>query len=78
MKRARAIAEARDRRISAANFLETATVIDRSRDPVASRRLDELLRQVGIIHGGGERTSGEKLRARRTAILAKAADARPS
>jgi len=49
MKRARAIAEARDRRISAANFLETATVIDRSRDPVASRRLDELLHQAGII-----------------------------
>jgi ribonuclease VapC len=40
---ARAIADARVRRISAANFVETAAVIDGSRDPVASRRLDELL-----------------------------------
>jgi ribonuclease VapC len=38
------------RRISAANFLETAIVIDGSRDPVASRRFDDLPRvaQVAI------------------------------
>ena len=41
---ARAIESATSRRISAANFLEAAIVIDGSRDPVASRRLDELLR----------------------------------
>jgi ribonuclease VapC len=43
---------ARDRvplRISAANFVEAAAVVDRSRDPVASRRLDELLREAGIV-----------------------------
>ncbi len=40
---ARAIEKAQVRRISAANFLETAVVIDASRDPVASRRFDELV-----------------------------------
>ncbi len=39
---ARAIERAQVRRISAANWLETAVVIDASRDPVASRRFDEL------------------------------------
>jgi len=38
-----AIEHAQARRISAANFLETAVVIDASRDPVASRRFDELV-----------------------------------
>ena len=38
-----------DRRISAANFLEAAIVIDGSRDPVASRRLDDLLKEAGIV-----------------------------
>lgn len=38
-----AIEKAQARRISAANFLETAVVIDASRDPVASRRFDELV-----------------------------------
>ena len=38
-----AIERARMRRISAANYLETAVVIDGSRDPVASRRFDELI-----------------------------------
>lgn len=33
------------RRISAASYLETAVVLDASRDPIASRRFDEL---VGI------------------------------
>jgi ribonuclease VapC len=38
-----AIETAAVRRISAANYLETAIVIDASRDPVASRRFDELV-----------------------------------
>jgi len=46
---ARAIQTARARRISAANYLEAAAVIDGSRDPVASRRVDELLREANII-----------------------------
>jgi ribonuclease VapC len=45
---ARAIAEASQRRISAANFLEAAIVIDGSRNPIASRRLDDLLREGQI------------------------------
>jgi ribonuclease VapC len=40
---AHAIEKAQVRRISAANFVETAVVIDASRDPVASRRFDELV-----------------------------------
>lgn len=44
-----AIAAAPRRRISAANFLEAAIVIDGSRDPVASRRLDDLLREAQIV-----------------------------
>jgi ribonuclease VapC len=38
-----AIERAPVRRISAASYLETAVVIDASRDPVASRRFDELV-----------------------------------
>jgi ribonuclease VapC len=38
-----AIEKAEVRRISAASYLETAVVIDASRDPVASRRFDELV-----------------------------------
>lgn len=37
------------RRISAANFFETAAVIDASRDPIASRRLDDLIKEAQII-----------------------------
>lgn len=40
---AHAIERARERRISAANYLEAAVVIDGSRDPIASRRFDELV-----------------------------------
>jgi ribonuclease VapC len=40
---AQAIEKATERRISAANWLEAAVVIDGSRDAVASRRFDELL-----------------------------------
>jgi ribonuclease VapC len=39
---AHAIERAQVRKISAANYLETAVIIDASRDPVASRRFDEL------------------------------------
>ena len=35
--------------ISAATFLETAIVIDRGRDPIASRRLDDLTREAQIV-----------------------------
>ena len=40
---AHAIERAQHRRISAANWVETSVVIDGSRDPVASRRFDELV-----------------------------------
>jgi ribonuclease VapC len=43
-----AVAEAGIRRLSAANFVEVAAVIDGSRDPVASRRFDELLREADV------------------------------
>ena len=46
---AMAIENAAQRRISAANFLEAAVVIDGSRDPVASRRFDELIHEAGIV-----------------------------
>jgi ribonuclease VapC len=45
---AHAIERARERRISAANWLEAAVVIDASRDPVASRRFDELVRAAEL------------------------------
>lgn len=46
---ARAIEEADCRRISAANFLESAIVIDSSGDPIAARRFDEFFREGEII-----------------------------
>jgi ribonuclease VapC len=46
MVHARAIANAAIRRISAATYVETAAVIDASRDPIASRRFDDLLREA--------------------------------
>lgn len=45
---AQAIQEAAVRRISAANFLEAAIVVDASGDPIASRRFDELLKVAEI------------------------------
>jgi ribonuclease VapC len=45
---ATALANAQERRMSAANFLEAAIVIDGSRDPVASRLFDDLLRESRI------------------------------
>jgi len=46
---AQAIAQATDRRMSAANWLEAAVVIDGSRDPIASRRFDELVDTARIV-----------------------------
>lgn len=46
MAYARAIAKATIRRISAATYVETAAVIDTSRDPIASRRFDDLLHEA--------------------------------
>ena len=46
---ARAIAGASIRRLSAVNYVEAAAVIDASRDPVASRRLDDLLREARMV-----------------------------
>lgn len=46
---ARAIEDASHRRISAVNYVEAAAVIDGSRDPVASRRFDELLREADMV-----------------------------
>jgi ribonuclease VapC len=45
---ARAIESAAERRISAVNFVEAAVVIDGSRDPIASRRFDDLLREARV------------------------------
>ena len=46
---ARALASRAERkRLSAANFLEAAIVIDGSRDPIASRHFDELIVKAGI------------------------------
>ncbi len=45
---ARAIEEAGQRRISAVNYVEGAAVIDGGRDPVASRRYDDLLREARV------------------------------
>ena len=46
---ARAIENSAVRRVSAANFVEAAVIIDASRDPVASRRFDELIKEAQII-----------------------------
>ena len=46
---AAAIEAAAHRRMSAANFLEAAIVIDGSRDPVASRRFDDLVTEAQLV-----------------------------
>ena len=46
---ARAIETASRRRVSAVNFVEAAVVIDGSRDPIASRRFDELFAAARLI-----------------------------
>jgi len=44
-----AINDAEGPRISAAGYLESALVIDGSRDPVLSRRLDDFCRDAGFV-----------------------------
>ncbi|MSQ15697.1 MAG: type II toxin-antitoxin system VapC family toxin [Dehalococcoidia bacterium] len=46
---ARAIERAGRVRISAASFVEAAIVIDASRDPIASRRFDDLCRETQLV-----------------------------
>jgi ribonuclease VapC len=46
---AKAIADATVRRISAANYVEAAAVIDGGHDAIASRRFDELLREARFV-----------------------------
>ena len=48
MSCARAIADATTRRVSAINFVESAVVIDASRDPIATRRFDDFIREADI------------------------------
>jgi ribonuclease VapC len=45
---ARAIADATIRRVSAVNFVEAAVVIDASRDPIATRRFDDFVREADL------------------------------
>ena len=45
---ARAIADATIRRVSAVNFVESAVVIDASRDPIATRRFDDFIKAANI------------------------------
>jgi ribonuclease VapC len=45
---AAALARSQDSTMSAANWLETALVVDSARDPLASRRFDELTEWAGI------------------------------
>jgi ribonuclease VapC len=45
---ARAIADATTRRVSAVNFVESAVVIDASRDPIATRRFDDFIKGANI------------------------------
>ena len=46
---ARRIENASARRLSAANFVEVGLVIDGTRDPVASRRVDQFISEIGIM-----------------------------
>jgi ribonuclease VapC len=46
---ANAIAGTTSRRVSAVNYVEAAVVIDGSRDPVASRRFDDLFREAQLV-----------------------------
>ena len=45
---ARAIADAPVRRVSAVSFVEFAVVIDASRDPIATRRFDDFIKEANI------------------------------
>ena len=46
---ARAIENTTSRRVSAASFVEAAIVIDGSRDPVASRKFDQLFKEAKLV-----------------------------
>ena len=46
---AQAIETATQRRISAVNYVEAAVVIDASRDPIASRRFDDLIEEAQVV-----------------------------
>ncbi len=46
---AEAIEKAARRRISAVTYVETAAVIDGSRDPIASRRFDEFMHEAHLV-----------------------------
>src|SRR5262249_6358748 len=48
MSCAQAISDAMTRRVSAVNFVESAAVIDASRDPIATRRVDDFIREANI------------------------------
>ena len=48
-KFAEAIAAASNARVSAVNFVEAAAVIDAARNPVASRRFDDFMREAQLI-----------------------------
>jgi ribonuclease VapC len=73
---ARAIEDAAERRVSAVNFVEAAVVIDGSRDPIASRRFDDLLRQASASNRSPKFRPG--LPGTLTGISVKAADIRQS
>ena len=49
MSCARAIADATTRRVSAVNYVESAVVIDASRDPIATRRFDDFISEADIF-----------------------------
>ena len=57
----------------AVNFVEAALVIDGSRDPIASRRFDDLLREAQVVI---ESVTEIQPRLARDVVLAKAADTR--
>ncbi len=44
-----ALAAAPSPRMSAANYLETAIVVDAARDPVVSRQVDDLVAKAGVV-----------------------------
>jgi ribonuclease VapC len=46
---AKAIASTDTRRVSAVNYVEAAVVIDGSRNPIASRRFDDLFREANLV-----------------------------
>ena len=46
---AEAIASTNSRRVSAVNYVEAAVIIDGSRNPVASRRFDDLFREAQLV-----------------------------